>query len=155
LEAAEPRTALREALVALWRLRHATRPGCGPKPGGAAGAVAVAVRALVCGRLEASWHGAYRRVARVLERVVRASRVVACLTSVVRRHQARHRTLNQPLRDLKRLYGNCRVFVEGNQEGQCPYQSLGLRLPTYDWWQLLDEDPQELTQKVSTRPTAA
>jgi hypothetical protein len=155
LEAAEPRAELREALVALWRLRHATRPGCGPKPGGPAGAVAGAVRALVCGRLEANWHGAYRRVARVLERVVRASSVVECLNSVVRMHQARHRTLSQPLLDLKRLYWNCRVVAEGKHRGQCPYQSLGLRLPTYDWWQLLGEDPQELTQKVSTQPMAA
>jgi len=34
LAAAEPRADVRAALVALWRLRHATRPGCGPKPSG-------------------------------------------------------------------------------------------------------------------------
>jgi hypothetical protein len=95
------------------------------------------VRELVCGLAEAAWHGAYRRVARVLGRVVRASSVVECLNSVVRMHQARHRTLSQPLLDLKRLYWNCREFTEGKRRQHCPYQQLGLQLPTYDWWRLL------------------
>jgi hypothetical protein len=155
LEAAEPRAGLREALVALWRQRHATRPGCGPGPGGAAAGALAAVRALVCGRLEPDWHGPYRRVARVLERVVRASSVVECLNGVVRMHQARHRGLSQPLLDLKRLYWNCREFAEGKREGQCPYRHLGLRLPTYDWWDLLNLPSAELEQKVSSQPTAA
>jgi hypothetical protein len=155
LEAAEPRPQLRAALVALWRVRHATRPGCGPRPRGAVEVVAPVVRALACGQLEPDWHGAYRRVARVLHRVVRASSVVECLNSVVRMHQARHRTLNQPLLDLKRLYWNCRVFAEGKHKGKCPYEHLGLQLPTYDWWELLHQEPQQVEQKVSTRSTAA
>jgi hypothetical protein len=155
LEAAEPRPELQAALVALWRVRHATRPGCGPRPSAAVGVVAPAVRALVCGQLAPDWHGAYRRVARVLNRVVRASSVVECLNSVVRMHQARHRTLSQPLLDLKRLYWNCRVFAEGKHEGKCPYEHLGVQLPTYDWWELLHQEPQEVEQKVSTRPMAA
>ena len=155
LETAEPRAELRAALVALWRVRHATRPGCGPRPSGGGSVVAPLVRALVCGQLDADWHGAYRRVARVLSRVVRASSVVECLNSVVRMHQARHRTLSQPLLDLKRLYWNCCVFAEGKHEGKCPYQHLGLQLPTYDWWELLHQEPQEVEQKVSTRPMAA
>jgi hypothetical protein len=96
----EPRADLRTALVALWRLRHATHPGCGPKPGGAAGVVLPVLQALIAGQLEPSCHGAYRRVAGVLSRVVRASSVVECLNSVVRMHQARHRTLSQALLDL-------------------------------------------------------
>jgi hypothetical protein len=106
LETAEPRAELRQALVALWRIRHATRPGCGPRPGGSSGPVAPYVRALICGQLEPDWQGPYRRVARVLSRVVRASSVVECLNSVVRMHQARHRTLSQPLLDLKRFSRN-------------------------------------------------
>jgi hypothetical protein len=155
LAEAEPRAELREALVALWRVRHATRPGCGPRPTGACGVVLPRVRALVCGLLEADWHGAYRRVARVLSRVVRASSVVECLNSVVRMHQARHRTLSQPLLDLKRLYWNCREFTEGKRRKRCPYQHLGLQLPSYDWWELLHTEPEKIRPRVSTPPIAA
>jgi hypothetical protein len=155
LVAAEPRAELRQALVALWRIRHATRPGCGPRPGASSAAVAPSVRALVCGQLAPDWHAAYRRVARVLRQVVRASSVVECLNSVVRMHQARHRTLSQALLDLKRLYWNCREFAEGKREGECPYQHLGLGLPQYDWWELLSTAPAELQAKVSTPQLAA
>jgi hypothetical protein len=155
LAAAESRAELRQALVGLWRLRHASRPGCGPAPVGSCGVLAPVVQALVCGQLAADWHGAYRRVARVLSRVVRASSVVECLNSIVRMHQARHRTMSQPLIDLKRLYWNCREFAEGKREGYCPYQHLGLDLPTYDGWELLQTEPQKLEQKVSSRPVAA
>ena len=141
--------------MALWRLRHATHPGCGPKPGGAAGVVLPVLQALIAGQLEPSCHGAYRRVAGVLSRVVRASSVVECLNSVVRMHQARHRTLTQPLLDWKRLDWNCRDFAEGKRRDHCPYQHLGLRLPTYDAWALLQMDPEELAQQVSTARLAA
>lgn len=155
LQEAEPRAEVRQALVALWRSRAATRPGCGPLLGGALGVVLPLVGALICGRLEPNWHGAYRRVARVLSRVVRASSVVECLNSVVRMHQGRHRTLSQPLLDLKRLHWNCRELAEGKRQGACPYQHLGLSLPTYDWWELLGMDAEELKQKLSTSPIAA
>jgi hypothetical protein len=94
-------------------------------------------------------------VGRVLRQAVRASSVVECMNSVVRRHQARHRTLAQPLLDWKRLYWNCRDFAEGKRRGHCPYEYLGLRLPTYDAWALLQMDPEELAQQVSTTPLAA
>ena len=155
LQAAEPRAEVRAALVARWRQRHATRPGCGPQPSQAAGVVLPLVQALIAGRLDPAWQGAYRRVARVLSRVVRASSVVECLNSVVRMHQARHRTLSQPLLDRKRLYWNGRAFAEGKREGHCPYEHLGLHLPTYDWWELLHTEPQELEHKVSSPPRAA
>ena len=94
-------------------------------------------------------------MARVLSRVVRASSVVECLNSVVRMHQARQRTLSQPPLDLKRLYWNCRVFAEGKRQGHCLYKHLGLPLPTYDWWELLNTEPDELERKVSSQPRAA
>ena len=97
----------------------------------------------------------YKRVSRVLSRVVRASSAVECVNSVVRMHQARHRHLTQELLDLKRLYWNCRTFVWGQRRGRCPYEHLGLRLPSYDPWELLQGDPEELTQKLSTSPLAA
>jgi hypothetical protein len=102
LQAAPPRAALREALVGLWRLRHASRSGWGPLAAGPCGVAVLSVQALSCQRREAAGHGANRRVARVLSRVVRASSVVECMNSVLRMHQARHRGVSEPLLDLKR-----------------------------------------------------
>jgi hypothetical protein len=155
LAMAEPGVELREALVELWRLRHASRPGCGPLAAGVCGQVTVSLQALICQRLDAAWKGAYRRVARVLERVVRASSVVECMNSVLRMHQARHRGVSQGLLDLKRLDWNCRAFAEGKRRGQCPYAHLGLSLPTLDWWQLLHTEVQQVKEKVSTVKPAA
>ena len=42
----------------------------------------------------------------------------------------------------------------GAEQGRCPYQALGLELPTYDFWELLRSDPDELTQKLSTSRNA-
>jgi hypothetical protein len=155
LAQAEAQGPLREALVELWRLRHATRPGCGPVGRGPAGVVSEGLQALLCSRLGEDWHGAYRRVARVLEGVVRASSVVEGMNSVLRMHQSRHRLLTQALLDLKRLYWNCREFAEGKRAEACPYQHLGLALPSYDWWELLSMEEQQLKEKVSTPKRAA
>jgi hypothetical protein len=57
--------------------------------------------------------------------------------------------------DLKRLYWNSRAFREGKRKGRCPYQHLGLRLPSYDFWTLLQSDPQALGQELSTSKGAA
>jgi hypothetical protein len=77
------------------------------------------------------------------------------MNSVVRMHQARHRNLTQPLVDWKRLYWNCRRFAEGKRRKHWPYEHLGLRLPTYDPWALLQMDPEELAQQLSTTKVAA
>jgi hypothetical protein len=119
LAAAEPRAEARAALVELWRLRHAGR-GRGPQGAGPGRRVQAAVQGVVCQGLAADWRQAYRRVARVLSRMVRASSVVECMNSVVRMHQARHRNLSQELLDLKRLYWNCRTFREGKRRDRCP-----------------------------------
>jgi len=68
---------------------------------------------------------------------VRASSAVECMNSVLRMHQSRHRTVNQGLLDLKRLYWNCREFREGKRRKHCPYQLLGLKLTNYRFWDLL------------------
>jgi hypothetical protein len=154
LAGAEPRPELRAALVQLWRLRHAGR-GRGPQVPAAVGRVRAAVQGVVCQGLAAAWGVAYRRVARVLSRTVRASSVVECMNSVVRMHQARHRNLSQDLLDLKRLYWNCRAFREGKRQDHCPYELLGLALPTYDPWTLLQRDPQDLKQQLSSSKVAA
>lgn len=154
LEAAEPRAELREALVNLWRERHPRRSGqmrqdTGRYP------MLVTIHALICHKLDPHWHVSYRRVATVLRRTVRASSVVECMNSVVRMHQARHRGLSQRLLDLKRLYWNCRTFAEGKRKRHCPYEHLRLKLPTYDWWELLQMSPAELEQQLSSTKVAA
>jgi hypothetical protein len=150
LAAAEPRSEVRAALVACWRCRQDNRPA----PAGVAGPAAAVVQAVVDSGIRRQWgeagEAAYRRVARVLRRVVRASSAVECVNSVVRRHQARHRQLTQPLLDLKRLYWNGRAFVSGQRRKRCPYEHLGLILPTYDPWTLLQMDPKDLEQLLST-----
>jgi len=145
LQEAVPDEDLREELVRLWWLRRQGRSaGDGPS-------LAALVQETVCARRDAQWVVAYRRVAEVLRQTIRASSVVECMNSVIRMHQARHRTLSQPLLDLKRLYWNCRRFREGKRRHACPYQHLGLALPTYDWWILLQTPP----EKLSTQHAAA
>jgi hypothetical protein len=42
-----------------------------------------------------------------------------------------------------------------SRKGTCPYALRGLKLPTYDWWELLQMEPEELAQKLSTQAVAA
>jgi hypothetical protein len=76
-------------------------------------------------------------VSRLLRRTVRASSAVEWMDSVLRMHQSRHRTVNQGLLDLKRLYWNCRAFREGRRRRRGPYELLGLKLPSSQSWTLL------------------
>jgi hypothetical protein len=149
LAAAEPRPDVRAALVACWRGRQARRGRAGPAPPAAA-VVQAAIDSGPRRQWGAAGEAAYRRVAGVLGRVVRASSAVECVNSVARMHQARHRKLTQPLLDLKRLYWNGRAFVSGRRRRRCPYELLGLVLPTYDPWTLLQTGPRELEQQLST-----
>jgi hypothetical protein len=146
LQEAAPEADLRAALVRLWWLRR-QRPrrahegaivGCGH--------VAHLVQQVVCQGLDADWATSYRRVSEVLRQTVRASSAVECMNSVLRMHQSRHRTVTQGLLDLKRLYWNCRAFGGGRRRGRCPYEHLGLDLPSYDFWSLLHGE-------MSTVPT--
>jgi hypothetical protein len=41
------------------------------------------------------------------------------------------------------------VFEGFLQSSVSPYQALGLDLPTFDFWALLQADPGELTQRLS------
>jgi hypothetical protein len=128
---------LRGELVHLWWLRR-QRPRANTK--GAvvgAGHVAHLVQQVVCQKVDANWRKSYEAVARVLRLTVRASSAVECMNSVLRMHQSRHKTVTQGLLDLKRLYWNCRAFREGKRRGRCPYEHLGLKLPSYRFWDLL------------------
>jgi hypothetical protein len=137
LREAVPDDRCRAELVRLWWLRR-RRPRAGTT-GDVAGAghVAHLVQQMVCQEVDATWREAYEAVARVLRLTVRASSAVECINSVLRMHQARHRTVTQGLLDLKRLYWNCREFREGRRRGHSPYELLGLKLPSYRFWDLL------------------
>ena len=153
---AEPRTELRAALVRLWGLERATAarrpsPGCG----GGAYRAAVVVQRVLCAQLAADWSESYGRVWQVLAGVVRASSAVECMNSVLRMQQGRQRRMSQGMLDLKRLYWNCRRFRSGKRKDRCPYELLGLQLPTYDFWELLHTDPAQPTQEPSTTEVAA
>ena len=63
--------------------------------------------------------------------------------------------MTQGMLDLKRLYWNSRVIGSGRRRGRCPYQHLGVPLPTYDFWELLHRDPEKLAQELSTQQVAA
>ena len=68
--------------------------------------------------------------------------------------QARHRTLNQGLLDLKRLYWNTPRFQKEPHRGQCPYQVLGLDLPSYDFWALLQAETAQTPGCNGAQPQA-
>ena len=155
LMAAESRAELREALVRRWWLRRQSVAVPEDVPGGGRWLAAALVQTEYCRKLEANWQGAYRRVAAVLRQTVRASSAVECMNSVLRMHQERHRTVTQPMLDLKRLYWNCRPFRSGKRRDHSPYELLGLPLPTTDWWQLLHTPSSDLTQQVSSSEVAA
>jgi hypothetical protein len=143
LESAEPRSEWREAMAWRWWLRHRRPPVSDPRT-----ALVPAVgrdRALT----EAE-QTSYDRVAAVLGDTFRASSAVECMNSVLRMQQSRHRRMTQPMLDLKRLYWNCRPFRSGPRKDVSPYQALGLDLPTFDFWTLLQSDPAQLAQQLST-----
>jgi hypothetical protein len=147
LEAAEPRPAWREAMAWRWWLRHGQVAPADP--------ITELLRGAARGReLDAEERAGYQRVAAVLADTHRASSAVECMNSVLRMQQSRHRRMTQPMLDLKRLYWNCRPFRSGPRKDACPYQALGLELPSYVFWELLRADPARLTQQLSTQGNA-
>lgn len=140
---------LREALVRLWSFKDAMTDASDQHH--ARLAQLVLLEQVVCQRLCPEWQAAYAHVDTTLSQVVRARSAVECVKSIVRMHQARHRHVSQEMLDLKRLYWNCRTFRHGKRRGGCPYELLGLKLPTYDWWTLLQMDPKVLAQKLLTQ----
>jgi hypothetical protein len=135
---------LREALVRLVWLRRRARKGGDD----AHHAKAILLQEVLCWKLAPDWQGWYREVARTLRATVRASSAVESVNSVLRMHQSRHRNLGQGLLDLKRLYWNTRPFRKGRRRGRCPYQWLGLDLPSYDFMALIrDELPETVPRQ--------
>ena len=123
---------LLEVLVRLWRLNRLRDDDEGRNT------KACVVQRAVCWKLAPDgWAENYDRVAAILQDPGRASSLVECVNSVLRMHQSRHRSLNQKLLDLKRLYWNTRKLRDGRRRGRCPYELLGLKLPSYDLWTIL------------------
>ncbi len=147
LEVAEPRPEWRAATAWRWWLRHRRVRPSDP--------LLRLVRAVGRDRvLDEAERASYDRVAAVLRDTFRASSAVECMNSVLRMQQSRHRRMTQPMLDLKRLYWNCHRFGDGPRKKACPYQVLGLDLPTCDFWTLLRTDPKELAQRLSTARNA-
>jgi hypothetical protein len=147
LEVAEPRADWREAMAWRWWLLNRRVRGTDP--------LTRLIRAVGrnC-RLSEEERASYDRVSAVVLDTFRASSAVECLNSVLRMQQSRHKRMTQPMLDLKRLYWNCHRFGDGPRKEACPYQVLGLELPTYEFWTLLQADPKELTQRLSTAHNA-
>ncbi|MHC5538454.1 hypothetical protein ACYOEI_09515 [Singulisphaera rosea] len=138
LQEAVPEVELRTELVRLWWLRR-QRPRSNSKGDvGGAGHVAHLVQMVLCQGRDTNWRESYEAVGKVLRGAVRASSAVECMNSVLRMHQARHRTVSQGMLDLKRLYWNCRAFCEGKRRKHSPYELLGLKLPSYRFLDLLE-----------------
>ena len=137
LAEAEPDAALRQACIRRWWLRHQA-----PLPPASAQTTLAQVEALLDakvrgGDLTATEQAAYERVAAVLRSTVRASSAVEGINSVLRMQQGRHRKMTQGMLDLKRLYWNCRRLQTGKRRGRCPYEMLGVHLPSTHFWTLL------------------
>jgi hypothetical protein len=150
LAVTEPRAELREALVRRWWLRRQSVSVPADAQGGGRWLATALVQTEYCRKLAVNWRESYQGVATVLGQTVRASSAVECMNSVLRMHQGRHRTVTQPMLDLKRLYWNCRPFRSGKRRARSPYELLGMTLPTNDWWELLRMPPADLTQQVSS-----
>ena len=151
LAEAEPDAEQRRAWVRRWWLRH-RRPAAATGPAATAGEwVRDLLDEVIRERpLSAGEQAAYDRIAAVLRTTVRASSAVEGINSVLRMQQCRHRRMTQGLLDLKRLYWNCRRLPTGRRRGRCPYEMLGVRLPSTDFWTLLQLSPQQLTQELSS-----
>jgi hypothetical protein len=144
LAIAEPDPARREAMAWRWWGRHHRARSPIPAVG--------LVEAVAWGReLEGAELASYEAVARVLSGVTRASSAVECLNGVLRMQQARHKRMTQGMLDLKRLFWNTRPLDSGPRKGACPYEHLGLKLPTFEFWELLRSDPARLAQELSTQ----
>jgi hypothetical protein len=144
-----PEPMLRESLTRWWCCRRRLEQAKDEEVGRLGSLVAM--EQVLCDRLCPQWHDASREVDERLRHAVRASSAVEGVKSVVRMHQGRHRHVSQERLDLKRWYWHGRVFREGKRKERSPYELLGLKLPTADWWQLLQMDPQELEQKLLTQ----
>jgi hypothetical protein len=149
LAEAEPRAEWREAMAWRWWGRHRrAADSADPRIG--------LLRAVAWGRpMGQAERDSYARVSAVLGSTVRASSAVECMNSVLRRQQSNHKRMTQAMLDLKRLYWNCHRLESGKRKDGCPYEHLGLPLKNFDFWGLLQANPERLTQEPSDQKDAA
>jgi hypothetical protein len=149
LATAEPRQQWRLAMAWRWWGRHR-------RPNRPADSRLELIQLLAWGRrLGDAEQDSYTRVSAVLGGTVRASSAVECMNSVLRMQQSTHKRMTQAMLDLKRLYWNCRRLDCGKRKGVCPYKHLGLPLPSFNFWELLQADPGQLTQELSGQKDAS
>jgi hypothetical protein len=148
LARAEPREQWRLAMAWRWWGRHRRATGStAPR--------LELVQAAAWGRpLDQAEGESYARVSAVLRGTVRASSAVECMNSVLRRQQSNPKRMTQEMLDLKRLYWNSHRLKAGQRKGGCPYRHLGLGLASFDFWELLQTDPEQLTQELSGQKVA-
>jgi hypothetical protein len=147
---------VRQAAVQQEGLRR--RPEALSEPGrrGAALRGVLLACAVVLAQAGAVGDEAVAGVRSVVRHTWRASSLVECINSVLRRQQARHRKMSQGLLDLKRLYWNCHTFRTGRRRQTSPYERLGVTWPQgLRWWELLKMTPEQLRDKLSTPQQAA
>lgn len=160
LAAAEPDASLRQVCIRRWWLRHqAPQSTASAQTTPTAPTASTLVQALLDakvrdGELTAIEQAAYHRVAQVLRTTVRASSAVEGINSVLRMQQGRHRKMTQGLLDLKRLYWNCRRLQTGKRRGRCPYEMLGVPLPSTDFWTLLRTVQKRSVEKLPEQPSS-
>ena len=149
LAQAEPRAEWRIAMTWRWWGRHLRATG-------SADPRLELIHAVAWGHpLGEAEDRSYARVSAVLSGTVRASSAVECMNSVLRKQQSNHKRMTQEMLDLKRLYWNCHRLKAGKRKDGCPYKHLGLPLPRFDFWELLQTDPDQLTQQLSGQKDAA
>ena len=149
LAVAEPREEWRLAMAWRWWGRHR-------RPGRSADPRIELIRALARDRRPGeAEQESYARVSVVLGGTVRASSAVECMNSVLRMQQSTHKRMTQAMLDLKRLYWNCHRLKSGKRKGAYPYKHLDLPLPSFNFWELLQADPGQLTQELSGQKDAS
>jgi hypothetical protein len=146
---------LRQAAVRVERLRQRAAGLQGERPSAASLRGVLLATSLVLALSGDEGSTVLAQVRGVLRQAWRARSLVECLNSVARMQQSRHRRLTPGLLALKRLYWNCRAFRTGRRRKQTPYGLLGVKLPTTDWWELLQLVPEQLRQQLSARGVAA
>jgi hypothetical protein len=149
LAVAEPRSEWREAMAWRWWGRHR-------RPSQSADPRLELIQAIARDRrLDEAEQESYARVSAVLRDTVRASSAVECMNSVLRKQQSNHKRMTQEMLDLKRLYWNSHRLKAGKRKDSCPYKHLGLPLRSFDFWELLQTDPEQLAQELSGQKDAA
>lgn len=149
LEKAEPRAEWRLAMAWRWWGRHRRSTG-------SADPRLELIHAVAWGRsLSKAEDESYARVSAVLLGTVRAGSAVECMNGVLRKQQSNHKRMTQEMLDLKRLYWNSHRLKAGKRKDSCPYKHLGLPLTSFDFWELLQTDPEQLTQELSGQKDAA